>query len=175
MRAQPVSSDELVKPKEQELEKKRSVLARLMADQEIRKQKLSKLLIIDDDVDLTQAFKYLFLSSFGHIDIDVAHDACEAMSQIVQKSYDLIVLDWNLPNLTGPEIIDQVDKYFYDHPHNRYSVRDRKIPVLILSGYASIHMDLHPHHYFNYIGRVSKRQRLGEIMTQIKSSINEGL
>jgi two-component system OmpR family response regulator len=52
--------------------------------------------------------------------VDVANDGREGSEHIQAFSYDLIVLDLNLPAFSGTELLRQVRK------------RDREVPVLIL-------------------------------------------
>jgi len=63
---------------------------------------MSKILIVDDDKELTQALD-LYFSSRGHVieDCDNGEDALQLLASF---EYDLIVLDWTLPGITGHDV-----------------------------------------------------------------------
>lgn len=131
--------------------------------------KAKRILIVDDDIDLSEAMRYLFLSIFGAKQIDVAHDPCDAMNQLIQKPYDLVALDWNLPGLSGPELIQQVDRYFDENPRSYFRAAHKWTPIVIVSGYNEVEMPGPPPRHFGYVGRISKKQKLGEIIEQFKN------
>jgi YesN/AraC family two-component response regulator len=85
---------------------------------------LSILFVEDEDciVDmLTKTFRAL------HIDFDTARNGQEAIEQIKNKNYDVIVTDVNMPVMNGFELIKHV--------------RDElklTVPIYIMSAYAAI-------------------------------------
>jgi len=61
-----------------------------------------RLLIVDDDPDLLQ----FLLDELGTetVDSNGAGSGSEALHQLRQEQFDLVVLDWGLPDITGVEI-----------------------------------------------------------------------
>jgi len=64
---------------------------------------LAKILLIEDDEDLALTIVD-FLAGEKHI-IDTVHDGLEGKEALRQGGYDLVVLDWDLPGITGVELL----------------------------------------------------------------------
>lgn len=64
---------------------------------------MARILIVDDDV-LTQQLIYEVITAAGHT-CDRAADGAEAVAQIRKKKYDLLVIDWVMPRMTGPQAV----------------------------------------------------------------------
>jgi DNA-binding response OmpR family regulator len=65
-----------------------------------------KLLVVEDEKDLADAIaRGLIRQAYS---VDIAYDGNEAMKLIEVNTYDLIILDLNLPGLDGLEICKQV-------------------------------------------------------------------
>jgi two-component system, OmpR family, manganese sensing response regulator len=65
-----------------------------------------QILLVDDEVELTGPLSKV-LSREGYR-VDVAHDGLEGSRLAVQGNYDLLILDWMLPNQTGLEICQEL-------------------------------------------------------------------
>ncbi|MBX9692836.1 MAG: response regulator transcription factor [Cyanobacteria bacterium] len=61
-----------------------------------------KILIVEDDDDVSSTLRQ-WLESENHM-VDVATDGEEGLEFIMRFEYDFLILDWNLPRLTGVEI-----------------------------------------------------------------------
>ena len=77
-----------------------------------------KVLLVEDNI-LNQEFAMTILKSFG-LDVYVAGDGLEAISEIKTKKYALILMDIQMPKLDGLEVTSRVrkfkDKYFKELP-----------------------------------------------------------
>jgi two-component system OmpR family response regulator len=82
-------------------------------------QSLSKLLIVDDDRQLTNTLASALKSSYN---VDIANSGRLGLFKTENDIYDLIVLDLNLPDISGFEICKQLRH------------RGVEAPILILSG-----------------------------------------
>ena len=60
-----------------------------------------KVLLVDDSRTM-RAIQRKILHSLGYEDIAEANDGIEGLSQVVAEKPDLILLDWNMPNMDGP-------------------------------------------------------------------------
>lgn len=79
-----------------------------------------ELLIVDDQPGIRLLLKDVFMNE-GY-DVIVAHTGWEALEKINEHSFDLIILDYRLPILTGAEVLQEMIK-------NKIN-----IPVILMSG-----------------------------------------
>jgi len=86
---------------------------------------MKKILIIDDDVAVTNYLK-VFLTQTGLFDIVVVNDSREVSGLLHRVAFDLILLDMDMPNVSGIDILnDMCGKGLY-------------IPVVILTGVGDV-------------------------------------
>ncbi len=83
-----------------------------------------KVLVVDDEPRLCESL--LLLLSIRGFDNHVCTSGAEAISILEQESFDAILLDLNLPDISGLEIMDRI---------NAANIRT---PVIIVSGEGSI-------------------------------------
>lgn len=75
---------------------------------------------LDDDSDQLELTKYT-LQAIGH-DCNTFNSTKEFLRELARESYDLIVIDWNLPDGHGPDIVRWI----------RTHVKE-KVPILFLT------------------------------------------
>lgn len=85
---------------------------------------MAKILLVEDDSSLADIVKG-WLSRERH-QCDHVSDGNDGLSMLKLYHYDLVILDWELPNLTGVEILSQ------------YRGRGGLTPVLMLTGRSDI-------------------------------------
>lgn len=85
---------------------------------------MAKLLIVDDDPEIGQTLK-AYLSNHGHT-LEICGTAEDAEQLLLAFSYDLIVLDWSLPGMTG-------DKVCRD-----FRARGGQAPIIFLTGNSQL-------------------------------------
>ncbi|MEM9452019.1 MAG: two-component system response regulator RppA [Cyanobacteria bacterium P01_E01_bin.6] len=61
-----------------------------------------RILLVDDEVELTDALKHLFTRE-GY-NVDIAHDGASGRSLALTNTYELLILDWMLPEISGLEL-----------------------------------------------------------------------
>lgn len=63
---------------------------------------MSKILLVDDDVDLTE----MLMEKLTHEQhtVELVHDGFEARDRLRFYKYDAVVLDWDLPGMSGLDI-----------------------------------------------------------------------
>ena len=67
---------------------------------------MSKILLVDDDVELTNLLAELL--SLEGFDIHVVHNGQEALTELELQTYDIILLDIMMPVLNGIETLKQL-------------------------------------------------------------------
>ncbi len=84
---------------------------------------MPKILVVDDDIELSNTTKQS-LKDEGYI-IDVANSVADARPMVYGFDYDLLILDWMMPDTTGIEFLEEL--------------RNKGIqkPVLMLTGMDS--------------------------------------
>jgi DNA-binding response OmpR family regulator len=83
-----------------------------------------KILLVEDNEDISNTVRtYL---TFEHYTVETMADGVEARSLLKSFAYDLIILDWQLPGMSGVEICKE------------YRSQKGKTPVLMLTGKSSI-------------------------------------
>jgi DNA-binding response OmpR family regulator len=85
---------------------------------------LAKILVVEDDTTLAEVTKF-GLESQGHI-VQVSPNGNDALVNLRVNKYDLIVLDWMMPDLTGIEVLET------------YRKSGGKTPVLMLTAKARL-------------------------------------
>ena len=67
-----------------------------------------KILCVDDDVDIATLLENC-LSSEGH-QVTTCHNGVDALDLITKNDFNLILLDLQMPGLSGKEVIDSLNK-----------------------------------------------------------------
>ncbi|MDH4944472.1 response regulator transcription factor [Sulfurimonas sp. C5] len=83
-----------------------------------------KILLLEDEYSLRISIKE-FLEDLGY-DVECFMDGFEAYSAIHEKSYDLLLLDVNVPSMNGFELLENLRK------------SNRKIPTIFLTSMTDI-------------------------------------
>ena len=89
----------------------------------VSEKNAGRILIVDDEKWICESLK-LILSRRG-FHIDSALNGKEALTCLERNKPDLIILDFNLPDMDGLEVLSQIRK--------RYA----KLPVIFMTGYGS--------------------------------------
>lgn len=90
---------------------------------------MAKILIIEDDVDLTNTLKTLL--SYERHNVEVLHDGQEASDHLRIYHYDLLIIDWGLPNKSGLDVCKE------------FRAAGGTTPVLMLTGKDSVESKIH--------------------------------
>lgn len=90
-----------------------------------------KILVADDDPAITQIIQTI-LSHTMECTLIIAQDGEEAWQAIQENELDLIISDWNMPNKTGAQLLEDVrkDNQFSHIPFLMLTTRSDKDSVL---------------------------------------------
>ncbi len=84
-----------------------------------------KSVLVVDDEEIIRSFLFEVLSE--EFDVSLACDGDEAIQQIRQKKYDLIITDLKMPNVSGEEVV----KFACENDPNS--------KVIVISGFSSLY------------------------------------
>ncbi len=68
---------------------------------------MKKILIVEDEKSLAQAYQTILTQH--NYDVQIAHDGEEALQLIKKGSFDLILLDMNMPKMSGLEMLRELE------------------------------------------------------------------
>lgn len=85
---------------------------------------MAKILLVEDDTGLA-ALTEQWLTDEHH-SVEIAYDGTSGWERLLLCEYDLIILDWNLPYITGVELC------------KRYRAKQGLVPVIMLTGRSGI-------------------------------------
>ena len=78
------------------------------------------ILLVDDSRTIRNIQKNT-LAGMGYTDVDEAADGLEALAQLDKKRPDLVLVDWNMPNMDGITLIRKVRE------------TDKSLPMIMVS------------------------------------------
>lgn len=84
---------------------------------------LNRILIVDDHALFRQGLCRIIQDQMNHVRFGEAQSAEEALALLTGESWDLVILDINLPGRSGLELIDSIKSI------------DKHLPILVLSMY----------------------------------------
>jgi CheY-like chemotaxis protein len=122
-----------------------------------------KILIIEDDPDMSFVIARALKCKYN-CQVEVAQDPFEAMNLMVDKFYDLIILDWHLPGLSGKDTMAEAEKGLRFDPDIPIQWDTKKAPVVIFSSAKKSDCLPRKTKHFDYVGFISKAQPLNDII-----------
>lgn len=66
-----------------------------------------KILLVDDSRTMRNIQKKV-LTDMGHTEFGEAGDGLEALSALAATQYDLVIVDWNMPNMDGLTLVHKI-------------------------------------------------------------------
>ena len=84
-----------------------------------------KILVIDDSATMRRIIRN-HLKSLGFDNVVEAHDGESALAAIAAEAIDLVITDWAMPSMSGPDLVRAI----------RSSPTHGQLPVLMITGIA---------------------------------------
>jgi two-component system, chemotaxis family, chemotaxis protein CheY len=88
-----------------------------------------KVLVVDDDTPIRNMVVRLLQFSGGDLEMESAEDGPAALELLAEKDFDLLLIDYTMPEMSGVEAIQALRK----------SQRNASIPVIMLTARAENH------------------------------------
>jgi two-component system chemotaxis response regulator CheY len=68
------------------------------------------IIVVDDSMAMRLiVMKTLREAGYEGHDIEQAEDGAKALEMIKANKHDMVLCDWNMPNMTGPELLQQLN------------------------------------------------------------------
>ncbi|OGT24953.1 MAG: histidine kinase [Gallionellales bacterium RIFOXYB12_FULL_54_9] len=85
----------------------------------------TRFLVVDDFSTMRRIVRNL-LKELGFVNVQEAEDGVQALSKLRTDSFDFVVSDWNMPNMTGIELLREI----------RADAKLKHLPVLMVTAEA---------------------------------------
>jgi len=85
----------------------------------------AKILVVDDFSTMRRIIKNI-LKQLGYMNIEEAEDGSQALNKLKNGKFDFLISDWNMPNMTGLELLKQA----------RATESLKELPVLMVTAEA---------------------------------------
>jgi len=69
----------------------------------------TRFLVVDDFSTMRRIVRNL-LKELGFVNVQEAEDGVEALAKLRSAPFDFVVSDWNMPNMTGLELLKEIRK-----------------------------------------------------------------
>ena len=86
---------------------------------------MQRILIVDDLGAMRKVLRKL-LEAVGLTEVTEARDATEALSKLKLERFDLIISDWNMPTMSGFDLLTQI----------RHDPKCKDVPFIMLTAMA---------------------------------------
>src|SRR5271167_387820 len=112
-----------------------------------------RVLIVDDERRSLTAWAKVLSARSDVEHFDSANDAIEALEKLATDSYDVLLLDINMPDLSGIELVDQL--------------REQNLPlpsVVFVTAHVEHTIAAFEKHTVNYVLKPFSNERIGEAL-----------
>ena len=134
--------------------------------------KAKRVLFIEDDEDFGDLMQPC-IEQILQCQVTRATDPYEAINHFMDGYFDLIILDWNLPDMNGIEALKRAEAVLSTEPEIPLKWEQGKVPVIVLSGIDRSQTKELDSVYFRTLGFVSKKQGLKEMLEELKAKGNQ--
>lgn len=69
---------------------------------------MKKVLLVDDSKTMRMLVRRTLRQAGYELDIAEANDGAEGLTMIAQGKFDFVLSDWNMPNMTGPQMLKKL-------------------------------------------------------------------
>lgn len=125
----------------------------------LEKQHSPRVLVIDDSLDSVKLMSHIL--DHYKCDVTMAFDGQDAIPLLVNRHFDLVILDWQMPQMGGRDTLLLMDRLLSER---KIAKVRRPIPVVIYTGHSEEELDLPLVKHFTYTGFINKRQAFSSMM-----------
>lgn len=123
-----------------------------------------KILTVDDMATMRRIIKSI-LNQLGYHNVDEAENGKDALAKLKQNKYDLVLLDWNMPEMDGITLLKEIrnDPQLKDIPVIMVTAEAKKENVLLAIQSGAN----------NYIVKPFNAETLKEKLDKVYESLNK--
>ena len=125
-----------------------------------------KVLVVDDNTEALQLAVTLLQSM--NCDVEWAYDGEQSVGKLTSKKYDLVILDWLMPEMDGRELLIKSDKILHRRLHASAGAILMRTPVLIYSSVDPQDLNLPDCEHLCIEGFLSKRMKVNHMQQALK-------
>lgn len=130
------------------------------------------ILLADKDFGFSSKLAQKLKDEFDFLDITWVSDPYSAMNHLVERYHDLVILEWDFPEMNGTRTLDKVDKALSMEEALPHDWLRNKVPVALLTSTEAKPLSIRRSRKFFHVKRIlSKKQSLSEIVSQLKPQI----
>jgi two-component system LytT family response regulator len=112
-----------------------------------------RVLVVDDEPLAQRALANVLASREDVEHFDLASDAIEALQKLAANSYDVLLLDINMPELSGTELVDRLRE------------RSRPMPsIVFVTAHDQLAITAFERHAVDYVLKPFSNERIGEAL-----------
>lgn len=125
----------------------------------LERQHTPRVLVIDDSLDSVKLMSHIL--DHYKCDITMAFDGQDAIPLLASRQFDLVVLDWQMPQMGGRDTLLMMDRLLTER---KVVKAGRPIPVVIYTGHSEEELELPLVRNFSYMGFINKKQAFSSMM-----------
>lgn len=131
----------------------------------------TRVLVVEDDPDMADIIKAGLQVEMKDIHLTMASDPYEALNLVADECFDIMILDWNLPDFNGYQTIKKAEDELELDPTIPLDWDRKQIPVVVISSHAKTECRIPLTKHFKFAGHVDKKRKLTEIIHDLKGFI----
>ena len=127
-------------------------------------RRVPKILIVDDEFLHTRALERCL--KMQGCETTIAASGKDAVEKIMQTNFDLVFLDWGLPDMTGGEALLKVERLNSTAPATDLQWEALRMPIITYSGRSRSNIRLPSCRHFRFIDHWDKSVSLNQLAHQ---------
>lgn len=124
-----------------------------------KQQHSPRVLVIDDSLDSVKLMSHIL--DHYKCDVTMAFDGQDAIPLLINRQFDLVILDWQMPQMGGRDTLLLMDRLLHESKGHK---NKRPIPVVIYTGHSEEELELPLVRHFSYMGFINKRQAFSSML-----------
>ena len=144
----------------------------LKTNNEFSKRATFQVLLVDDDREFSSLLAASLEQKYG-VRVHRVSSAYDAMNELLDSYYGLIILDWDLAGMSGFQALKAVDNALGLEDRIPLRLIGSKIPVVVLSAHdpEKLRIANREKKFFSIRRVLSKRKSMEELMEQLAPAL----